>query len=74
LRIPPISINDFKRILRSWPLLLSFAHNLHPATLERLSDYLWSDPTFPTLMIVRSAGFLAEFFIQFHEHHGKLFC
>ncbi|KAF9043093.1 hypothetical protein BJ165DRAFT_1348611 [Panaeolus papilionaceus] len=44
------------------------AHNLEPKLLQRLSDYLWSDPTFPSLVVIRSAGFLAEFYIQYPEH------
>lgn len=47
---------------------LVIAHNLDPSLLENLSNLLWSDVTFPMLVVVRSAGFLAEFFIQFHEH------
>ncbi|KAJ7683019.1 hypothetical protein B0H17DRAFT_1205437 [Mycena rosella] len=31
-------------------------------------DLLWADETLPTLVVVNSAGFLGEFFIQFHEH------
>ncbi|KAF8123015.1 hypothetical protein EV363DRAFT_1229758 [Boletus edulis] len=44
------------------------AHNLENALLERLSSLLWSDPARPPLVVVRSAGFLGEFFTQFHEH------
>ncbi|KAF8519744.1 hypothetical protein BU17DRAFT_75851 [Hysterangium stoloniferum] len=44
------------------------AHNLPPHLLSRLSSLLWSQPHGPSLIVVRSAGFLAEFFIQFHEH------
>ncbi|KAJ7269884.1 hypothetical protein C8J57DRAFT_1323830 [Mycena rebaudengoi] len=44
------------------------AHNLEPKLLERLSTLLWADDTLPTLVVVNSAGFLGEFFIQFHEH------
>ncbi|KAF8548622.1 hypothetical protein OG21DRAFT_1516114 [Imleria badia] len=44
------------------------AHNLDNALLDRLAAFLWSDPAHPPLVVVRSAGFLAEFFIQFHEH------
>ncbi|KAG6918799.1 hypothetical protein DXG01_011551 [Tephrocybe rancida] len=44
------------------------AHNLGPKLLDRLSTLLWSDDSLPTLVAIRSAGFLAEFFIQFHEH------
>lgn len=44
------------------------AHNLEAGLLERLSALLWEDESFPPLVVVRSAGFLAEFYIQFHEH------
>ncbi|KAI9570967.1 hypothetical protein HD554DRAFT_2017835 [Boletus coccyginus] len=44
---------------------------LDSALLERLSSFLWDDPARPPLVVVRSAGFLAEFFIQFHEHTGE---
>jgi amyloid beta precursor protein binding protein 1 len=68
--------SNFEQQFHSDPSFLAsfslvIAHNLRPAVLDKLSDFLWSDPTYPTLMILRSAGFLAEFFIQFHEHHGE---
>ncbi|KAJ3508486.1 hypothetical protein NMY22_g16596 [Coprinellus aureogranulatus] len=47
---------------------LIIAHNLEKATLERLSDLLWADLKSPPLVVIRSAGFLAEVFVQFHEH------
>lgn len=47
------------------------AHNLDNILLDRLSSFLWSDPSHPPLVVVRSAGFLAEFFIQFHEHTSE---
>ncbi|KAJ8082084.1 hypothetical protein PM082_007930 [Marasmius tenuissimus] len=47
---------------------LVIAHNLHPTLLGRLSNLLWSDSLNPSLIVVNSAGFLAEFTIQFHEH------
>jgi amyloid beta precursor protein binding protein 1 len=50
---------------------LVIAHNLHPIPLSKLSTLLWSDTSFPILVVVRSAGFLAEFFIQFHEHPSE---
>lgn len=50
------------------------AHNLDSVLLERLSSFLWSEPSRPPLVIVRSAGFLAEFFIQFHEHTSEHAC
>lgn len=46
------------------------AHNLDKPTLEELSALLWSNPEGPPLVTVRSAGFLAEFHIQYHEHCG----
>ncbi|EAU87007.2 ubiquitin activating enzyme [Coprinopsis cinerea okayama7 len=47
---------------------LIIAHNLEKTALDRLSALLWADVKSPPLAIVRSAGFLAEVFIQFHEH------
>lgn len=44
------------------------AHNLESSKLERLASLLWSDPSAPVLFTVDSAGFLAEFSIQFHDH------
>ncbi|EGN97124.1 hypothetical protein SERLA73DRAFT_92105 [Serpula lacrymans var. lacrymans S7.3] len=48
---------------------LVITHNLEQTILEKLSSLLWSDDTYPPLAVIRSAGFLAEFFIQFHEHN-----
>lgn len=50
---------------------LIVAHNLEKASLDRLSDLLWADVKSPPLVVIRSAGFLAEVFIQFHEHAGQ---
>ncbi|KAF7760205.1 hypothetical protein Agabi119p4_10881 [Agaricus bisporus var. burnettii] len=47
---------------------LVIAHNLPQSQLETLSQLLWEDEDAPPLVVVRSAGFLAEFFIQQHEH------
>ncbi|KAJ3565311.1 hypothetical protein NP233_g7710 [Leucocoprinus birnbaumii] len=47
---------------------LVIAHNLSQSQTERLSQLLWEDQDAPPLVVVRSAGFLAEFFIQQHEH------
>ena len=44
------------------------AHNLDGPILSKLSSALWDHPSHPPLIVVRSAGFLAEFFIQFREH------
>lgn len=52
--------------IRSFTLVI--AHNPLKGTLETLSRLLWEDPANPPLMVVRSAGFLADFYIQFHEH------
>ncbi|KAI8973167.1 hypothetical protein BD414DRAFT_499348 [Trametes punicea] len=55
---------------RDWLASFSIviAHNLDKPTLEELSALLWSNPNGPPLVTVRSAGFLAEFHIQYHEH------
>ncbi|KAL5521178.1 hypothetical protein ACEPAG_9101 [Sanghuangporus baumii] len=47
---------------------LVIAHNLSETLLVPLSRLLWTDPTFPPLITIRSAGFLAEFHVQIHEH------
>jgi NEDD8-activating enzyme E1 regulatory subunit len=47
------------------------AHNLEKELLDDLTSFLWEDATNPPLIVVRSAGFLAEVFIQFHEHASK---
>ncbi|EJD48980.1 hypothetical protein AURDEDRAFT_112722 [Auricularia subglabra TFB-10046 SS5] len=44
------------------------AHNIDPQQLAQLSSILWQNASLPPLVVVRSAGFLAEFYIQFHEH------
>lgn len=49
---------------------LVIAHNLETTLLQKLSTLLWSDPALPILVVVDSAGFLAEFSIQFHEHRS----
>jgi NEDD8-activating enzyme E1 regulatory subunit len=54
------------------------AHNLEEKVLQKLSKLLWEDPLYPLLVVIRSSGFLGEFYIQFHEHTGTpfyiLFC
>lgn len=50
---------------------LVIVHNLEKDLLEKLSGILWEDESLPPLVVVRSAGFLAEFSIQFHEHASK---
>ncbi|ETW75674.1 hypothetical protein HETIRDRAFT_436723 [Heterobasidion irregulare TC 32-1] len=47
---------------------LVIAHNLRADALARLAALLWADPARAPLVVVRSAGFLAEFYIQYHEH------
>jgi amyloid beta precursor protein binding protein 1 len=49
---------------------LIITHNLAPVLLTRLANLLWSNPSSPPLIPVRSAGFLAEFFVQFHTHES----
>ncbi|KAF7792179.1 hypothetical protein EIP86_003210 [Pleurotus ostreatoroseus] len=52
--------------VRSFSLVIT--HNLEQNTLETLSKLLWEDVTGPPLIVVRSSGFLADFYIQYHEH------
>lgn len=49
---------------------LVVAHNLPRPTLDKLAAYLWVDPARPPLIVIRTAGFLAEFYLQCHEHTG----
>lgn len=68
--------SNFERRFNSDPSFLAaytviIAHNLHPTLLDKVAEFLWTDSLLPTLIVLRSAGFLAEFFIQFHEHHGQ---
>ncbi|KAJ8488753.1 hypothetical protein ONZ45_g13834 [Pleurotus djamor] len=44
------------------------AHNLDAKLLDRLAKYLWADETSPSLVVIRSSGFISEFYIQYHEH------
>lgn len=48
------------------------AHNLPRKVVDKLATYLWSDRSLPSLIVVKTAGFLAEFFMQCHEHTGRL--
>ncbi|KAF9644273.1 hypothetical protein BDM02DRAFT_3190778 [Thelephora ganbajun] len=66
--------SNFERRFNSDPSFLAaytmvIAHNLHPTLLDKVAEFLWADLSLPALIVIRSAGFLAEFFIQFHEHH-----
>ena len=65
-----LQTDEGRKYITSFSLVI--AHNLPAKTLEQLSSLLWQDPTYPPLMVVRSAGFLADFYIQFHEHCGML--
>lgn len=47
------------------------AHNLDSKLLDRLATFLWSDDSHPCLFVIRSSGFLAEFYIQYHEHASE---
>ncbi|KZV83526.1 hypothetical protein EXIGLDRAFT_842890 [Exidia glandulosa HHB12029] len=65
--------SDLEEILKKRPeyfatFSLVIAHNVEPQQLAQLSSLLWADASLPPLVVVRSAGFLAEFYIQFHEH------
>ena len=71
-------LKDVKELLeteqgKDWLIgfTIVIAHNLEKDTLEKLASLLWSQPDGPPLVSVRSAGFLAEFHIQYHEHCGQ---
>jgi len=49
---------------------LIITHNIAPVLLTRLANLLWCNPSSPPLIPVRSAGFVAEFFVQFHTHES----
>lgn len=57
--------DDGRAYIRGFSLVI--AHNLPTSSLDSLSRLLWEDIGDPPLIVVRSAGFLADFFIQFHE-------
>ncbi|GBE84542.1 hypothetical protein SCP_0605210 [Sparassis crispa] len=61
-----LATDDGRDWVRNFSLVIT--HNLPNDTLDTLSRLLWDDPTGPQLIAVRSAGFLAEFYIQFREH------
>lgn len=70
---------DIADVLASDPSYFSdfsliITHNLPPVLLTRLADLLWKDPSSAPLIPVRSAGFLADFFVQFHSHESALLC
>ncbi|KAF5391025.1 hypothetical protein D9757_003936 [Collybiopsis confluens] len=63
-------VRDIKRVLKSDPEWLKtfdvvVAHNLDSSILDDLADLLWPGTH---LVVVNSAGFLAEFSIHFREH------
>lgn len=64
-----LSTDDGRAFVSGFSLVI--AHNLQKDTADELSKLLWSDLNYPPLLVVRSAGFLAEFFIQFHEQCGE---
>jgi amyloid beta precursor protein binding protein 1 len=68
------SVEDVLRKKPEWVkgFSLVVSHNLEKRLLEKLSALLWEDEAGPPLVMVKSAGFLAEFFIQFHDHASGL--
>lgn len=68
--------SDVAQVLASNPsyffdFSLIITHNLPVVHLTKLADILWDKPfAAPSLIPVRSAGFLAEFYVQFHTHEG----
>ncbi|OCH96719.1 hypothetical protein OBBRIDRAFT_787289 [Obba rivulosa] len=61
-----LKTEEGRETIRSFSLVI--AHNLDKDVLDELAGLLWADLTNPPLIAVRSAGFLAEFYTQFHEH------
>jgi NEDD8-activating enzyme E1 regulatory subunit len=57
-----------RRWIKNFSLVI--AHNLASGLLSDLSTLLWVDDDAPPLVVVRSAGFLAEFYIQFKEQQS----
>jgi amyloid beta precursor protein binding protein 1 len=55
-----------KEWLKTFTIVI--AHNLDKNLLDELAATLWEDIMSPHLIVIRSAGFLAEFYIQFHDH------
>jgi amyloid beta precursor protein binding protein 1 len=65
-----ISSEEGKKWLKSFTLVI--VHNLEKKQLLQLSAFLWEDEAAPPLLVIRSAGFIAEFYIQYHKHEGRL--
>ena len=65
---PADVLNDDPAFFSAFSLVI--AHNLRADALARLAALLWADPARAPLVVVRSAGFLAEFYVQYHEHDG----
>jgi NEDD8-activating enzyme E1 regulatory subunit len=64
-----LATQDGQQWLRSFTLVI--AVNTAGNIVKRLSQCLWeAGEDAPTLMVVTSAGLIAEFYIQFHEHHS----
>jgi NEDD8-activating enzyme E1 regulatory subunit len=55
--------------IKSFSLII--AHNLELQTLDKLASLLWENETNPPLLVIRSAGLIADFYIQVHEHYGQ---
>lgn len=66
--------SEGKEWLREFTVVI--AVNLEKESLDQLAEVLWpgdngeEEDTYPSLVVVRSAGFLAEFYIQYREHAG----
>jgi amyloid beta precursor protein binding protein 1 len=65
-----MSSEEGKKWLKSFTLVI--VHNLEKKQLLQLSAFLWEEEAAPPLLVIRSAGFIAEFYIQYHKHEGRL--
>ena len=68
------SVEDVLKNKPEWikGFTLVIAHNLPVKVVQQLSDLLWAEEAGSSLIVVKSAGFLAEFSIQFHDHASTL--
>lgn len=59
-------LKDKQDWLKGFTLII--AHNVDSRSLDKLSEICWEEEDGPTLIVVRTAGYLAEFFLQYREH------
>jgi NEDD8-activating enzyme E1 regulatory subunit len=65
-----LSNEEGRRWVKGFTVIV--AHNVGKNEVEKLANTLWEDEAAPPLVVIRSAGFIAEFFIQYHKHEGTV--